>query len=238
MRLLIKIAFTCSGILFLMSSCRKGSEDPFFTFHTRKDRVAGTWQITEYERELTSVYTYPNTSSSTVSFRQTMGPVNYSEFTSDTSATGITRTGKVGKSTFIFDKKGNWSSVIDYYLYAPQAVGGFYVSRARFENEGTWEFQGKTDEYKKKESMLLKFATAKSFHYTYTSYLGTVIDSTSDSTMVNYGNGERSEVWKLIGLNTNRLVAEISSENSFVSTVPSMSGTKVQNKEKIRIVMN
>lgn len=238
MRFLILLASISSGFFFLISSCRKGSEDPLFTFHTRKDRVAGTWQITEYERDLTTIYTYPNTSSTTVNFRQSIGPVNYSEFSSDTSANGITRTGKVAKSSFIFDKKGNWSSIIDYYLYAPQAVGGFYVSRSRFENEGTWEFQAKTDKYKKKESMLLKTATAKSFHYTYTSYLGTVIDSIADSTVVNYGSGERTEVWQLIGLNTNRMVAEINSDNSFVSTVPSISGTKIQNKEKIRIVMN
>ena len=236
-----KIHYLILGFAFIglsFGSCRKGSEDPFFTFHTRKDRVAGTWQITDYNRELVTKYVYPNTSTNTQKYEQRFGLVNYSETTTDLNSMVMDRNGKISKSVYIFDKSGNWSSVIEYYLYTPQAVAGFYVSKTRIEREGKWEFQGKTDELKKKESMLLEITTERNFDYTYSTYLGTVVDSIADSTSVNFGTKERTEVWKLIGLKTNRMIAEISTSFTYTSSVPSINGTKITDTEKIKIELN
>ncbi len=223
--------------LLAVDSCRKGEEDPLFSFHSRKDRVAGSWIITNYNKERSTEYSYPNKKTITQSYQQSFGLVNYKETTSDTGGTFVVHSGKMGRSSYFFYKSGKWSSIIEYYLYSPQAVGGFYISKTKLENDGTWEFQGKKDGFKNKESLLLKTENEKKYYYTYSTYLGTVVDSIADSTFINYG-GEKFEVWKLIGLRTNRLKAEITSENSIISTVPGIAGTKITSSDKILIELN
>ncbi|MBL0049741.1 MAG: hypothetical protein IPP32_16800 [Bacteroidetes bacterium] len=220
------------------NACRKGEDDPFFSFHTRKDRVAGAWVVSNYTGEFNTDYSYPSKKTKTVVFVQNFGLVNYSQSTSDTAGTFVELKGKVSQANYYFYKNGKWSSVLEYYLYAPQAVGGFYISKTRYENDGTWEFQDKTDGMKKKESMLVKTENEKHFYYTYSTFLGTVVDSVADSSSVTYGIGEKSDVWKLIGLRTNRMKAEIVSEQSFISTVPGIAGTSITSTKKISIELN
>ena len=49
------------------------------------------------------------------------------------------------------------------------------------------------------------------------------------------GGGEKSEVWKLIGLSNTRLKAEIVSENTYTSAVQGIAGTKITTTEKLQI---
>lgn len=221
--------------LLSINACRKGEEDPFFTFHTRKDRVAGAWVVSNYTGELTTEYIYPSKKTKSEIFIQNFGLVNYSQSTSDTGGTFVQVNGKMSQANYFFYKNGKWASVLEYYLYAPQAVGGFYISKTRFETDGTWEFQDKIDGMKKKESMLVKTENEKHFFYTYSTFLGTVVDSVADSSIVSYGVGEKSAVWKLIGLRTNRMKAEIVSEQSYVSTVPGIAGTTINSTQKTSI---
>ena len=224
-----------SLMLLTLFSCKKGKEDPFISFHSRKARVAGEWNISTYTKEQSTIYAYPNGKTANLLFNQDFGLVNYTETTSDTNNSSRVLNGKISQSHFHFDKSGNWSSVIEYYLYSPQAVGGFYVSKFRVEEDGKWEFQGKKDGLKNKESLLLKKENSNQFFYTYSTYLGTVVDSVADSTLTNYGNSPLPEVWKLIGLSNTRLKAQISAESSFTSAVAGIAGTKVTTSDEISI---
>ena len=106
-----------------LSSCRKGKEDPLISFHSRKDRVAGGWAINNYTREQNTVYIYPNNATLTKSFTQSFGQVNYSETTSDTATSFTVRNGKIGRSSYYFDKSGNWI-LIHNNLQRPEANTG------------------------------------------------------------------------------------------------------------------
>jgi hypothetical protein len=61
----IKIAlFLVLAAMLILPSCKKGDNDPFFSFHSRKARVVGTWKLKSgsiTENALTTELPYPNT---------------------------------------------------------------------------------------------------------------------------------------------------------------------------------
>ena len=217
------------------SSCRKGKDDPLISFRSRAARVAGDWNIQNYNENQSTLYAYPNGNSLTQTFNRNFGTVNYSETISDTGNTLRILNGKISKSEFHFTKSGNWNSVIEYYLYIPQSVGGYYISKTRFEEEGTWKFNSKTGGLKNKESMNVLTTNSNQFFYTYTTYLGTVVDSIADSTSITL---EKAATWKLIGLSNTKLKAEISAESSYISLISGISGTKITSTSSTEIEMN
>lgn len=228
------ILFTCI-LTQSISSCRKGSEDPLISFHSRAARVAGNWDIVHFNEDITTSYAYPNGVVLTNSFNRNFGPVNYMETTSDTGLTNQSNSGKISKAEFNFKQSGSWNSVLEYFLYNAQSVGGFYVSKTRIEEEGTWKFNGKTDGLKNKESMEVTTKKSNHFYYTYTSYLGTVIDSISDST---YSTNEKVATWKIIGLRNTHLKAVIESSSQITSVVSGIAGTKITSNNVADIELN
>jgi hypothetical protein len=221
-------------ISFAFSACRKGEEDPLISFHSRKTRIAGDWNVTTYKKEQTTLYLYPNGTSSKLSFTQSYGPINYQETSIDTTNTPRTNSGKMSRSEFRFTKSGNWNSLLEYYVYVNQAIGGYYISKIRVEEDGTWEFKAKSGDLKNKEGMEVITKNSNHFYYTYSTYLGTVVDSVADST---YSTIERKANWKIIGLSNTRLKAEIVDENTLTSTIPGLVGTKITTSSSTEIEM-
>jgi hypothetical protein len=220
--------------LLVFSSCRKGKEDPLFSLHTRKARVAGDWTIVSYDENQSTVYSYLNGSNSTEQFNRNFGTINYQETTVSNAKPSVTYSGKISRSEFHFTKSGNWNSILEYYLYIPQAVGGYYIAKTRQEEDGTWEFNSKSGDLKNKESMDLVTKNSNHFYYTYSTYLGTVTDSVADST---YSTLEKVATWKLIGLSNTRIKAEINAEFSYVSAVAGSIGTNVSTTSVTSIEM-
>ncbi len=206
------------------SSCRKGAEDPFLSLRSRTARVAGDWTVVSYNKQQVTQYAYPDGSQYTQQFTSNFGPVNYQETSTDTGNTVRINTGKISRSEFHFTKSGNWNSLIEYYVYENQAVGGYYISKVRKEEDGTWSFNSKSGDLKNKESMDLLTKNSNSFYYTYSTYLGTVVDSVADST---YSSAERKATWKIIGLRNTYLKAEIFEETTLISAVSGIAGTKI-----------
>jgi hypothetical protein len=229
-RLILSLA-----VLLVVSSCRKGKEDPLFSLHTRKARIAGDWTIVHYDENQSTVYSYLNGTSSTEQFNRNFGTINYQETTVSNANPSFTYSGKISRSEFHFTKSGSWNSVLEYYLYIPQAVGGYYIAKTRQEEDGTWEFNAKAGDLKNKESIDLVTKNSNHFYYTYSTYLGTVTDSVADST---YSTQEKIATWNLIGLSNTRIKAEINSEFSYVSAVAGSIGTKVSTTSLTSIEMN
>lgn len=229
-----RIGFTLLLIyLAIFNSCRKGNEDPIFSFYSRKARLAGDWNIVSYNENQSLVYSYPDGSSSNETFNRNFGTVNYIESgVSPTSS--YTYSGKISRSHYHFSKSGDWNSVIEYFVYVPQAVGGYYVSKTRIEEEGTWKFNDKKAELKNKESMELTTNLSGKFYYTYSTYLGTTLDSVADSV---YTTAPQIATWKIIGLSKNRLKAVIETESTTTSTVNGNAGTKITNIKSTDIEM-
>lgn len=209
--------------LLVLISCRKGSEDPIFSIYSRKARLAGDWNIVSYNENQSMMYTFPDGSTSNETFNRNFGTVNYVESGISTTSS-YTYSGKISRSHYHFSKSGDWNSVIEYFTYVPQAVGGYYVSKTRLEEEGTWKFNDKNADLKNKESMELTTNLSGKFYYTYSTYLGTTIDSVADSI---YTTAPQIATWKIIGLSKNRLKAVIETESSVTSTVNGNAGTKI-----------
>ena len=225
-------------VIVLLAACRKGKEDPIFSLHSRKARLAGNWKISNYDANTTTTYNYKNGSTQTESFNRTFGVLNYHEITSGSNIPTSTLDGKISVSSYHFDKTGNWNSVLEYYLYAPQAVGGFYTSKTRIEEEGKWDFLGSGEGLKKKESMSVETTKSSRYFYTYSTFLGTVVDSIADSTFYTYASQQKVATWKLIALWNSRMKAEITSSSSLVSTNPGNAGTNISETSTTAIEMN
>lgn len=151
------IALLAVGSLFI-SSCKKGENDPFISFKSRKARVVGEWTVTAGSgtdvndtgsSSTTTTWTYDGAVET-----QTTGTVS--------STTNVTR-------TYHFEKDGNFHMVetetgtIATVAYTDETT-----------SEGTWNFTGRVGEEKNKEAILLTI-TSTTTKYT----LGT---STSTST--------------------------------------------------------
>ncbi len=127
--------------LFIFSSCKKGEDDPFISFHSRTARLEGEWKVTKMEYSESSVSGEYSTSrninydgTTEVSTITTKSPmVNYSETES-----------KVYTETYLFRKGGTFTY---HYYSAPESK----------QVDGTWTFLAKneTEKLKNKEAIFL-----------------------------------------------------------------------------------
>ncbi|MGV3631196.1 MAG: hypothetical protein ACO1O6_08320 [Bacteroidota bacterium] len=126
----------------LLSSCKKGEDDPALSLRSRKARIAGEWKVTQmdyYEMSQsngtteTSTMTYDGTTETTVNTFSTMGETS-------TETETIIYTEK-----YTFKKDGT-------YAYARTYDSGFALN-----TEGTWVFlaKSKENELKNREAILL-----------------------------------------------------------------------------------
>lgn len=142
------ILFVLAGSMFI--GCKKGDNDPFLSFSSRKARLVGEWKLVDGSTTKTS-----STGTETVT---------YTESTQATFDGTITTTIPYTE-TYTFEKDGT-------YKYSSDEDGDLY------EEEGAWTFGAKNDELdvKTKETVTLycqKYtSTILGIVYTY-QYTGT-----------------------------------------------------------------
>lgn len=125
-------------ILALCTSCKKGEDDPFFTFASRKARLAGEWKMTS--------------GSITIGIKDSVG-------TSKSQVYKMTATNYeydiVGKGAHFeekcmlqitFTKKGEVTIMQE-------------MDSLRLDSRGTWDFLGRTGDNKNKESINIQLNT-------------------------------------------------------------------------------
>ena len=118
--------------LTILSSCKKGANDPFLSLHSRKARVAGDWTLKKADGTSTS-----GTSTTTSSFDGTT--------LTETSA------GVSTKSTYSlkykFDKKGTYTSTL-------------IIDTDTWDETGTWNFTSGIGKDKNKDHIIIKTLTS------------------------------------------------------------------------------
>lgn len=174
-----KITLSALATLILavsITSCKKGKEDPGFTLLSRKARVAGEWKITEYtENSSSTIIPYSNLTSSPVAGTSYVltNDVSHdgSAITVSTTSPGVggvpetnVSKGTVDEHSFIFDKKGTWSSIQKTTITVIENKLDFYgktytettTTISETTSSGIWDFLGGIgDDYKNKERLLL-----------------------------------------------------------------------------------
>lgn len=169
----------------VFSGCGRGEEDPFLSFRSRKQRLCGTWTVSNVESEIdrkeNNISTNIKTTVEGDSWKQVIKILN-----SDSTRT---LTGKITKEpgqsegtyTFFFDKNGTAKTVYKYEFDEDQSgedddVSVIHRTEVTEEMYGSWEFlTGIDNEYKNKERITFIIVEQKT-----TTKLSEIISSDDD----------------------------------------------------------
>jgi hypothetical protein len=135
-----KSAYIFLAISFILTSCKKGEEDPFFSLKSRKARLKGEWKLTDIE----GAHTNDNYS--------------YTSSYSDGVRTDIRSDGDINSYRFNLDFKFDGKKNFKQFLYFSYLDNSYFESETL---EGVYAFEGasKNDNLKSKEAIILYAST-------------------------------------------------------------------------------
>ena len=165
------LSTVCAGFV----GCKKGENDPFLSFRSRKGRVAGDWTVSAYKETQTQG---SNTTTT-----------NYDGTTwTETDPTGSPSTvTKTVTYTAKFEKDGKWSS----NMHATWSETIFSITTTYDETEtssGTWNFTGGVGEEKNKSQLAM-------FTESYSDVKITTVASNPPSTNTSSSTATGSLAW-------------------------------------------
>ncbi len=204
------------GSSLMITGCKKGMNDPFFSIFSRKQRVTGDWSFDSFERQALTkdpfgVFTDEKF---TVTGESITDVVTVKQSSNDTT---ITYRGKVKEAYYKFEKDGRmdyrfWYEMDHLVTRIDENTENVATERTittiEIKGNGTWNFLDKIDNYKKKERLSLVFEylnhrTTVSFTYDSTDVDGNsftgypLITNSVDNSENKWANGEFAEVWVL-----------------------------------------
>ena len=213
-----------AAIVMVISSCKKGDNDPFLSLYSRTARLAGEWEIQSYEYNERTTNTDGDYTDITETYdngiitRITQYYIHVSE-----SIVYDTTIVVVDHVKYLFSKDNTWSS--EYYTTEywsdQQEIGGgsveydTLITTAQRSENGDWSFLGGVDgEYKNKERLVMnvlsreKVQQITSIHTEISS--GDVISSTNygDQTtdLSNFYSGEQSTILEIDQLKRKEII--------------------------------
>lgn len=128
--------------------CKKGEDDPFISFRSRKARVTGEWTLTSGS----GTDTYSGTGySSTNSYNYTEN--SYTENTTTTSGGNTFTSSNAGLYSFKLEMKKDGT-------FTRTEIQGTSTNIY----SGVWNFTGKVGEYKNKEQVVLTYRNRQSMN--------------------------------------------------------------------------
>lgn len=211
------VAIIMLALPIVFSGCKKGPEDPFLSFRSRKARVCGTWTVTNLRSEVVRKQNNVNTKTET-----TVEGENWKQVITIVGTDSVREfPGKITKEPnqnegsffFRFDENGKASMTYKYEYDEDLSGEDDDVSTIRQikvteEMTGTWNFLAGIDEYKDKERLAFVIQDKKTTTYEYKLVTsdddeGGVALPTLVSTNVvsdGYANGEMSTVYAIVEL--------------------------------------
>lgn len=198
----------------VFTGCKKGDEDPFLTFRSRKARVEGTWTVTKRTSEVIRKENNVNTKTETTvdgdSWKQVI--------TIDGTDSVRTLNGKITKEpnqqegTYYFKFYKDGRAEMKYkYEYSEDLSGEdddvatVITTKVTEEMTGTWNFLAGIDDYKNKERLAFVIEDKKTTTYTYKSITsdddegGVTVPQLLSKDVVNdkYANGVVSTIYAI-----------------------------------------
>ncbi len=132
MKKIILSSILFASLSIVISSCKKGEEDPFLSLRSRKARICGDWDVTSIERSTS----YVDSNSPTYSTTSTSSYNGSAQTTtSSTTSSGVTLTNTSTSSfitKYIIEKDNTYTLTIT-------STDGTYTEK------GTWNFLGKNE---------------------------------------------------------------------------------------------
>jgi hypothetical protein len=240
------------SILFL-DGCKKGDQDPFFSFRTRKQRASGEWKLDSRTDNTTTIFnsglhqiTVISISGSKVTESDIYQRPNLVDST-------IMWNGTLKNGYYEFNKNGNLTFRLDYELIYkwPQRTDentnityDSTISRSYvWVKTGTWNFLAGIDGYKNKERIAMVFESV-SFQ-TNTDTIQVVTDPNLSTTVTNhfpsyesivsnYANGEYSEIWALDELKYKQIIMNRDIDDVYTQAGTGITGSKQSTKGNIK----
>lgn len=223
------LIFVLSSILVL-DGCKRGENDPFFSFRSRKARVTGDWAFETFESNVTQLFS--SGYKAIVNFKLNGNSITLVVDSINTPR-DITKTtrGIVKEAFYKFDKNSKMEYLFHYELTIDSvsvdentnvSTTYRYVWTIKDRATGSWNFldgveKNGVSKYKNKERLSLIFETFNtSTSYVFTtrsidengSDVGSYFYSTSSSSENKYANGENAEIWVITELRNKKIVME------------------------------
>ena len=201
----------------VFSGCKKGQEDPFLSFRSRKARVCGTWTVTNFKSEVVRKVNNINTKTVTTieddSWKQVITIVGTDSIRTLTGKITKEPNQEEGSYIFYFDSNGKATMTYKYEFDEDLSGEDDDVSTVRQtkvteEMTGTWNFLAGIDEYKNKERLAFVIEDKKTTTYEYELITsddddsGVSLPRLIGTNVVNdrYANGEMCTVYAIIEL--------------------------------------
>jgi hypothetical protein len=216
--------FICICLIPFINGCKKGDDDPVFSFRTRKNRVEGEWKLTYSATHLNysrnggynnNMEAFVCDSSAELKNNEIIslatGSITY-QYGSTTQYTNDAR--GIVTCKLIFTKEGTFTQttettrldvvVDEKNYYAPNPVTTVLSYVTVHEKKGMWQFVTiKADDFKKKERISLNILEE---NISGTKGDGFTVDTYS--VRKKYEMGELVEVWKIRELRKRKMVLE------------------------------
>ena len=215
---LLVIGILSTGTLYM--GCKKGQDDPFFSFRSRKARVAGEYDITSKNvsyitklssgmRIQTDVVISGTSQKTTIKWLGLASALGSGDSTYVENATIL-------QNWINFDKKGPFKGVYEYRVvqsFLREDSG--YTRKVTYTHKeefiGSWDFLSGVDNYKKKERIALIYEDMTETDTRTTIFTFEDLPPSSPTTSQKvvqhkYANGERGEILHIRELRSKKMV--------------------------------
>jgi len=227
------ILFVALTTIIVFDSCKRGVDDPFFSFRSRKSRVTGDWTIESMESQILKTIGTQQLKAN-VKFNINGTGVSLSIDSIDTPHdTTKSYTGIIKESEYRFDKNSKMTHTLKYEITEEktqvnettnQTTIERWVTTFETKGSGTWNFLGRVeingiDKYKNKER--IAFIYEYKYQKIDSVYTKRVLNEemveipnlstykTSSYVIDNgYANGQYAEIWVLRELRDKKIVME------------------------------
>lgn len=219
--------------IIVLDGCKRGADDPFFSFKSRKARITGDWTVDNMESQILKTIGDQQLKAN-VKFNINGTSVSISVDSIDTPHdTSKYYTGIIKESEYRFDKNSKMTHTLKYEITEEktqvnettnQTTIERWVTTFETKGSGSWNFLGKIeingiDKYKNKEriSFIYEYRYQKiDSVYTKRVFNEEMVEIPNlssyktSSYVVDYGyaNGQHAEIWVLRELRDKKIVME------------------------------
>ena len=231
------LMFAAAGLMLATPSCKKGENDPFMSLSSRKSRVAGDWDMSNYvansrSTEVDGDYYASNSTYAGGKITTENSWYDAGSQTTTSSTDDIT----IDEASWNFMKDATFSSTMNTTSVTVSVAGDFVTTTTTISTNsstGNWSFVGKVkDSYKSKERMVLNVLNQQGSSQTTSVTVdnsGTFPTTTNvgDKTAWNdnYYSGEEAETWEIDQLKGKEMIVKMFNENTGTYSVTPEGGS-------------
>lgn len=223
------LMFAAAGLLIATPSCKKGENDPFLSLSSRKARVAGDWEISNFTQSTLNTESDGDTQGNETTYASGTLTNVYTDFDSgNQTTTTTTTTSTLDQGTYTFNKDGTFTRTWNTTSSSSFTILGFTTTTTNVNTStatGNWSFLGKVkagdETFKNKERIVMNVLNETG---TSQSTDVTVEDANPSNSVTtinplnawnnNYSSGEWQDTWELDQLKGKEMIAVMSENNS------------------------